>query len=592
MTPIEVICRLPGDAAALMRFTAPARIIVAAAAAEVEPALAAAEKAARDGNFVAGMVAYEAAPAFDPAFKVRPAGNFPLVWFAVFPNPPQPFVPAAPTVAEQHPHRTTALLPPPLHSDTERTAYHRRIATILAHIAAGDIYQVNYTIRVRGRGETPATAALFAELYRCHPVPEAAFIDTGTFRLLSLSPELFLERQGRMVRSVPMKGTAPRELDATADLAAAAALADDEKNRAENLMIVDMVRNDLGRVCDPGSIVADPLFQVETFRTVHQMTGTVRGRLRAAVTLPELFAATFPAASITGAPKVRAMEIIHAVEPTPRRAYTGTVGCLIPGGDCRFNVAIRTLTEQQGKYELGVGGGIVADSQPEAEWAEARLKSAFAAVPPLPPFQVLETMLYRRRGGWSMREEHLARLARSQRYFGRPFDRAAVIAHLDGLTIAADCARVRLTLDRNGRPATTVVPLTQPGWSRPRLIVGLAATGLSRREVFLYHKTTRRDWYDHIHRRGLDAGCDDIICYNTAGELTESCIANLFIHRRGVWLTPALKCGLLPGLWRQRTMTELDAREAVLTADDLAAAETILLGNSVRGGAEVERLVR
>ena len=582
MPATKVICRLPGDSDRLMQFDRPTEVLTAYTPEAVIPVLTAAETAARKGCYVAGFVAYEAATAFEPACRVHPSGAFPLVWMAVFTAPPHPYAGVARDDSMTLPRPIPALAFP---------EYRRAVTTILDHIAAGDIYQANYTIRTRLATGAVAPEMVFAELYRRHPVPEAAYIDTGDLRILSLSPELFLERRGRSLRSVPMKGTAPRALSAAADRAAAAALAADEKNRAENLMIVDMVRNDLGRVCRPGSIAAEPLFQVETYRTVHQMIGTVTGDLRSGYGLPEIFAAAFPAASITGAPKIRAMEIIRATETSPRRAYTGSIGVMVPGGDCRFNVAIRTLIDDGDGYELGVGGGIVADSRPEAEWAEANLKSAFAAAPPLPPFQVIETIFYSRRKGWTMLEEHLLRAEASQRYFGRTFDRQRLMTYLAELDPSAAYARVRLALDADGIPTSTIFPLPQPGWNKTAITVGLAEPVRSRRDIFLYHKTTVRELYDQVYRQGLETGCDEMIWCNEEGELTEGCIGNLFLRCHGEWLTPAWECGLLPGIWRRRTLVELSARETILTREDLLSAETVLVGNSVRGGVTVGRII-
>ncbi len=578
MLKAQVICRLPGTTSAWHRFSRPEAVITAMDTASVAPALAKIETAVKQGKYAAGFISYEAAPAFDPAFQTYPADGFPLLWFGIFPSPGEELS-GFPTSGTATPTPTPRIT---------RECYTATLDRIRQHIAAGDIYQANFTIRTGLRLDGQSPEDLFFDWCARHPVPYAAYVDTGELQLISVSPELFLSKDGNRLCSIPMKGTAPRQLTAEADRQAARQLAADTKNRAENLMIVDMVRNDFGRVCVPGSITVDPLFQVSTYRTVHQMTSTVHGLVPADASFADILAATFPAASITGAPKIRAMEIINQTETSPRQAYTGSIGCLAPDGDFLFNVAIRTVICRDGDGELSVGGGIVADSEPESEWQEALSKSKFCTAPPLPGFRLIETMLHTRDNGFPMLAEHLDRAEASQRYFGRPFDRQQLESYLSALKIPHEYARVRLTLDEQGQPDITVFPLPMPGWGKECLTVAIAPEQTDSREVFLYHKTTLRERYNRLFLRAQENGWDEMIFTNERGELTEGCISNLFLKINGTWLTPALSCGLLPGLWRQKTIAELHAREAILTLDDLAAAQNIMLGNAVRGGTQAK----
>ncbi len=575
----QVICRLPGTDVLWGRFEQPDEIICALNITEVNTALKRIEAAVSTGKYAAGFISYEAAPAFDPAYKVHPALDFPLLWFGIYSAPAE--------IITSFSVASPANISPEVQPSIDFNAYCESIRTIKTHIEAGDIYQANYTIRTILEIPEIPPEQLFFHLCHHHPAPYAAYIDSGDFQLISISPELFLDRHGQLLRSIPMKGTAPRRLTAQDDRLAAEDLRDDPKNRAENLMIVDMVRNDLGRICVPGTIAVDPLFEISTYRTVHQMTSTVHGTLPDHAPFGAILNATFPAASITGAPKIRAMEIINQTENSSRRAYTGSIGCIAPGGDFCLNVAIRTIIRQNEVLELSVGGGIVADSQPESEWLEALCKSRFAAAA-CPDFHVLETLLYSRDTGFHLLDGHLRRAEESQRYFGRDFDPEHIRRHLHGLAIDHDHARIRLTIDENGHPSSTVMPLENQGWDKKCLRVAIAPEHVNSKNVFLHHKTTCRAHYNEYYRQALEQGWDEMIFHNERGELTEGCISNIFLLLEDGWATPALSCGVLPGLWREKTIAELGAKEQILTLNDLAGAQTILLGNSVRGGAEAQ----
>ncbi|MCX6996242.1 MAG: chorismate-binding protein [Kiritimatiellaeota bacterium] len=405
--------------------------------------------------------------------------------------------------------------------------------------------------------------------------------------LCSASPELFFRRDGDRITCRPMKGTAPRGLTMAEDRRIARELQGSEKNRAENIMIVDMVRNDLGRIARTGSVRLDRLFDVERYDTLWQMTSTVSARTQAA--WPEVFRALFPCASITGAPKVQTMRWIAKLEPTPRGIYTGALGFIRPDRRAQFNVAIRTLhlDRERGRLEYSVGAGITWDSQAGEEWQECQTKAL--ALTPDPPFELLETILWQPGRGFVLLARHLRRMAESAEYFGFAFNQAAIRRRLRAA--AADYPRapqrIRLLVNRAGTARVEKTPLDQrPGRAPAIRLVAVARQPVDSRDRFLYHKTTRRDVYDRALRQHPD--CADVILWNERGEVTESCFANIIVIRGAQRLTPPVACGLLAGTYRARLLAQGGLREAVIPVDDLKQADRVLLINSVRGIVEVK----
>lgn len=576
-----VLASLPGSGWGL--FCAPAEVVAARSVSEVEPAFRALEAWTGRGGYAAGFVSYEAAAAFDPCMETHSPEGFPLLAFAFYERPPERI---------ELPDCSDGALASALQPELSETEYRERIAAVRAELFAGNIYQANLTFRCRA----PLSAepeALFLSLLSRHPVPFAAWVNLCGIKVLSLSPELFLESDGTQIASSPMKGTAPRRPIADEDRAAAAALAHDPKNRAENLMITDMVRNDLGRVCRPGSVAVDPLFRVDTYATLHQMISTVHGELLPGTGLFDLFRAAFPPASITGAPKVRAMRVIKANEKSPRRIYTGTIGCFCPGSVFRLNVAIRTLAVSGGALETGVGGGITYDSEAGDEWREALLKSRYATCAP-PAFEVFETMRWTPGEGYAFLAEHVRRAEASQAYFGRPVRRGEAESVLSQLLPELQAYRggacVKFTLDRLGRVRTELSPPRRPDWQGLplRVLISKERTGSS--DVFLYHKTTCREFYNTRFHAAREAGWHEVLFCNEKGELTEGAISNVFLRKGKRWFTPALECGLLPGIWRAVRMREWNAEEAHLVPGELFEADEVILGNSLRGEGRVAEL--
>jgi len=461
------------------------------------------------------------------------------------------------------------------------------IQRIRDYIAAGDTYQVNYTYRLHFDA-FGSLFALYQRLRARQPVPYGALIGFDDGRaVLSLSPELFVRKEGGTLTARPMKGTAPAAADEAENARRAAALAADPKNRAENLMIVDLLRNDIGRVAATGSVEVPKLFEVTRFSSVLQMTSTVQARLRDDATLGEIFNALYPCGSITGAPKKRTMEIIAELEPEPRGIYTGAIGWFAPGGDFCLNVPIRTLTlqaEQHGirKGVMGVGAGIVYDSEPHDEFAECQLKARFLTGLSN-DFELFETMHATREAGPRHLERHLQRLAASARYFGFAWDEAAARAYL---TLACQALpagqphRLRLAMNSAGAFAVqtgALSPLQEP------VSVLLADEATDSSDLFLRHKSTIRERYDAAWKSADAQGAFDKLFFNERGELTEGGRSNVFLRMDGLWITPPLSSGMLPGVMRAVVIDAWGAQERIVTRDMLLAAEEIVVCNSLRG---------
>jgi para-aminobenzoate synthetase / 4-amino-4-deoxychorismate lyase len=565
-----------------LRFEDPAEVLVARSVGEVRPALRAVQDAVARGFYAAGYLAYEAAPAFDHAFVVRQGSDLPLLWFAIYDKPGDAHVETEPggyMLSEWRPATT-------------RSEYDRSIGAVRTAIASGDTYQVNYTIRLRAGFDGDALA-LYERLRAAQGARYCAFLDLGDRQILSLSPELFFHWRGDTLVTRPMKGTAARGRWPAEDRQLAAWLAASDKNRAENLMIVDLLRNDVGRVARIGSVRVPELFAVERYRTVHQMTSTVTASVRAGIRLEDVFAALFPCGSITGAPKVRTMELIAGLEDTPRGVYCGAIGLVRPGGEALFNVAIRTLTvdRQLGMAEYGVGGGITWDSNAADEYGEALLKAALLTES-WPDFELLETLRLEQ-GVYILLDRHLGRLAVSAEYFGIPLAveeaRAALPAH--ARAFPAGTRRVRLLVGQNGVPRVESQPLdtTLPFWQRGEGLarnVAFARAPVSRRDRFLYHKTTNRALYDA--RRAERPDVFDVLLFNEEGEATEFTIGNLVIQCDGGLWTPPIDCGVLEGTLRAELLERRDIGERLLTRAQVEGAERCWLINSVRGWVPVK----
>ncbi|SHK55838.1 aminodeoxychorismate synthase component I [Rhodothermus profundi] len=559
-------------------FVRPVRVLQADTPEQVLPLLRALDGAVAAGYYVAGYISYEAGYALAPVPLQVPDEAGPLAWFGVYEMPH--VLPPASTAVVAGEVGSYALQD--LHLALSREAYRERVQHIRRLIREGEVYQINFTMPLRFRLEGDPLAFYLA-LRRQQPVAYAAFINTGERLVLSLSPELFFRREGLRIYTRPMKGTARRSALPEEDARLAEALRTDEKNRAENLMIVDLLRNDLSVCCEPGSVVVSDLFRVEAYPTVWQMTSTVEGQLRPTVSYADLFRALFPSGSVTGAPKPRAMQHITRLEPAPRGVYCGAIGYAAPGGEAVFNVAIRTLELTGEEGRMGVGSGIVWDSDPEAEYEECWLKGQFLRAA-AEPFALIETMRCEQ-GRIPLLEMHLERLRRSAAHFGFALDEAQLRAQLAQVQQALPSEkiwRLRLTLDVTGRITLTSAEL-EPAPDRPwRLCI--AHERLDPSDPLRYHKTTRRAHYEAAYLQARAAGYDEVLFLNTRGEVCEGSRTNLFVQIGGRLYTPPVSCGLLPGVYRQYVLrTRKDVAERVLTLADLRRAEALYVCNAVRG---------
>lgn len=574
-------------------FTQPVEVVTATKPADVEAALQTVSEGLARGLHAAGYFAYELGYCLEPKLKgLLPEGRrVPLLWIGLFEKPEELNDDQTRVWLDDNGGAERAKISN-LHLSWTREQYASAFEAVKDYIAAGDVYQINLTQKFLFDFEGDAVA-LYAALRRKQRVAHGALIGTPERSVLSLSPELFFRRDGQHMSTRPMKGTAPRGRTPREDARLKTWLAMDEKQRAENLMIVDLLRNDLARVSRIGSVEVTDLFTVETYRSVHQMTSGVTSELRSDMGLADMLRALFPCGSVTGAPKVRAMEIIRELEAEPRGIYTGAIGYIAPSGDCQFNVAIRTVVLNGSDGEMGIGGGIVADSKEESEYEECLLKAHFLTNVDA-PFELIETLRYETAKGYHLLERHLTRLRSSANHFGYPFSREAVLDALneEAARTTAPVALVRLLLAEDGTITVSAREITLPTKDTVWRFV-VSDQVVDEKDPLFYHKTTRRQFYDaEMERQKELTGCDEVVFLNMRGELTEGTRTTLFLEQDGRLFTPALACGLLPGTLREELLDlpRAAASEAVLTPTDLARADRIYLGNSVRGLVRAELL--
>ena len=559
-------------------FSNPVAVHVAMEVDAVAAVLRQVSEASARGHWCVGFLAHEAAGAFDAALVTQRSTGQPLAWFAEF---------AAPSASTTETDRDVTTSGENEFrigewcSDIDHAIFREKVESIRADIHDGRFYQVNFTTRLMA-DFAGNVDAFYRALQSAQPNGYHAFIDTGDAQLLSVSPELFFTMHDGNVTTQPMKGTAPRGDTPEADDRIAWELTHSAKERAENLMIVDLLRNDLSRIAEPNSVEVAALFALQPLPSVWQMTSTVNATLRAGLGLVDVFRALFPCGSVTGAPKVEAMRAIRDLESAPRGAYCGAIGYVAPAINGQvhacFNVGIRSVWIEDGRAVCGVGGGITWDSTVEGEWAEVIYKSRFVKRASK-PFELLETIRLED-GAFSLRERHLARMENSARHFRFVFDRSAVSKALDRLASQHPRGlwRCRLLLARAGRLRSEAVILDAvPAHPTFRL----ADTPVASADEFLLHKTTRREIYDHHAPRGQHAF--DTLLWNERGELTEFTRANLVVKLDGILYTPPTSCGLLNGTLRDELVAIGVSQERVLLRADLANAETIWWLNGLRG---------
>ena len=552
-------------------FTQPIKELKTRDLAEVADLLAQVESYQEQGYYVVGYVSYEAAPAFEEKLAVYKAPLLAeyLLYFTVHDRVETSPIPL--TYEEVD-------LPSKWQEETSATDYEKAIAQIHHHLRQGDTYQVNYTVQLKQE----LSSNPFATYNRMVVEQEAgynAYVEHDEMTVISMSPELFFEQNDRELTTRPMKGTTQRGLTDQEDLEQASWLEQDPKNRSENMMIVDLLRNDMNRISEVGSEHVERLCQVEQYSTVWQMTSTIKSQLRPDVELVEIFRSLFPCGSITGAPKIATMEIIKNLEPQPRGVYCGTIGLLLPYGRRIFNVAIRTIQLHQGQAIYGVGGGITWDSTWESEYREVHQKAA-VLYRKQPRFQLITTGKISQKQ-LLFEDQHLERLTKASRYFAYPFDPKKLRQKIEEECQVCDVNqdyRLRIGLSKSGEIELSrqiLAPLS-PSFCKARLCLQEADLNQS----FTYFKTT--------HRPHLSLGEQEIIYHNVVGELLETSIGNLVLKINGKLYTPPISLGILPGIYRQHLLERGQVEEKVLTLADLNQAEAIYGCNAVRGLYELE----
>ncbi|MBU2540827.1 MAG: aminodeoxychorismate synthase component I [Candidatus Omnitrophica bacterium] len=577
-------------------FTDPQDLIIARRLEDVESCFDKIQSYLRQGLHIAGYLSYEASFAFEERFKGLDTSDSVLMWFGVYRKPKIiQFDNCSLRLREDFPKTLNGKFTlQPLGFSTTKNEYKAAISKIKSYIAGGHTYQVNYTIKKYFRF-SGSVYNLFLQLCRNQKVSYAAFIKNNAEYILSLSPELFFSCKRQKMTVRPMKGTINRGKDASRDCANAFSLKNSYKDRAENIMIVDLLRNDLGRVSKTGSVNTTSIFDIQKLNTLWQMTSTVKSHLESGLSWLEVFRNIFPSGSVTGAPKIRTMEIIHKLESTFRGVYTGSIGYIAPGKEAVFNVAIRTLRiDRRNKLaDLGIGSGIIWDSKPEREWQECLLKADFLKEDSL-DFQLIETMVLRQ-GEIALLEYHLERLEESTLYFDFCFKPEKILYQIKRFIKKLKRDRnykLRLLLFRDGYISLTSQDLTNLG-SRPQRII-FSRKYTNSGDSFLFHKTTKRALYNSEHAQYRKKGYFDCIFKNEKGEITEGAISNIFIEKDSKIYTPALSCGLLNGVYRRYLFATAKSllSECVLHEADIYSADNIYLTNAIYGIIKIQPMKR
>ncbi|MFJ8235691.1 aminodeoxychorismate synthase component I [Ureibacillus sp. NPDC094379] len=558
-----------------LTFRDPIKVIKAETLDKVLPCLQLVQQAISEGYYAAGFVSYESAPAFDSAFQVRDGSAMPLLWFGIFTEPQR-------QALESSRNYQLSEWKPSVSMDEYRNA----ISSIKQGIEDGVTYQTNYTIRLNSAFQGD-DLKFFDQLRRAQDSNYCAYINTGEHSILSASPELFFHLEDNQITTRPMKGTISRGKTLLEDRQNAEWLFQSEKNRAENLMIVDLLRNDLSMIATPHSVQVPRLFDIEPYPTVHQMTSTITATIEPNTQLIDIFNALFPCGSITGAPKISTMEKIAELESTPRDVYCGAIGYITPNHEAIFNVPIRTVVIDQktGTATYGVGGGITWDSTTEDEYDEILAKAKLLEVE-RPVFQLLESLLLKD-GEIFLLEEHLNRLRNSAEYFRFELDGDAIRSYLLQFATEKNVGefKIRLLVEKHGGLSIEGQAITQP---RTPFKIMLADEPVDQNNPFLYHKTTNRAVYSNYQQKFPDVY--DVLLWNKDGEVTEFTNGNVVLEIDGVNYTPPISSGLLAGTFRESLLRNDIIQEKVLTVQDLKKASKIWFINSVRKWLEVELL--
>ncbi len=557
-----------------IRFTEPVAILTTRKLSEVRHIVSRIEKYNEQGYYAAGYISYEAAPAFNRNMRVHNEPKMPLIWFGIFRKPD--------SIPFEKQEAFNEMLD--WQADTDETAYQQAIAYIKKNIEAGNTYQLNHTIRLLAdfKGNE---AGLFHGLRDAQQADYCAYLKMDDFHVLSASPELFFAKKGSMLEAKPMKGTIKRGCSYDEDQKNKQILRSSEKEQAENVMIVDLLRNDLGRTAVPGSVKVPSLFNVEAYPTVYQMTSTVQAEMESSSRYLDLLEALFPCGSITGAPKLKTMALIEELEPSPREVYCGTIGYFTPEKDAVFNVPIRTawIDQHSGKATYGVGGGVTWDSTAEGEYAEIAAKGKVLTTQ-WPSFQLLESLLLEE-GEFILLDLHLKRLRRSAEYFGFQLDEELLKEKLSSLSSSRSSGqfKTRVLIGKEGDVAVEASPVTSV---KGLMKAAIANNPIDRANCFYYHKTTHRECYE-MHRLE-NPELFDTLLWNEEEELTEFTTGNIVCRLEGSLYTPPISSGLLEGTFREQLIQKGEITEALITKKDLERAEEIWFINSVRGWVPIE----
>ena len=555
-----------------MYFNEPKEVVIAHSLQDVLPSFEKVQKAIDDGFYAAGYVSYEAAPAFDKCFKVKPDARMPLVWFGIFEKP-----------AEHIEETLNSFQVSDWKSETDSQSYRMGFQTIKAEIERGNSYQVNYTMRLRSKFNGD-DHAFYNRLLRAQRSNYSAYLNLGKYRILSASPELFFRWEDGQLTTRPMKGTVKRGRNREEDLDNASWLANSEKNQAENLMIVDLLRNDMGMVAEQGTVKVPKLKEIEKYPTVWQMTSTITAKTKPETTIIDVFRALFPCGSITGAPKIKTMEIISELEHSPREVYCGAIGYITPNREAVFNVPIRTvvINKETAQAEYGVGGGITWDSVPTEEYDEAFLKAKLLTEE-RPIYQLLESIRLEN-GQYFLLESHIERMKKSAEYFDFLLSDSALRNELEEYAnLHTDTLeKVRVLVSENGEIIVSGQIIDEVN---PELTGILAGSSVYSENPFLQHKTTNRGIYEKFKRRHPDF--DEVLLWNEKEEITEFMNGNVLVKMNGELFTPPLESGLLAGTFRQELLNRNEVQERKIKKNEMYKADEVWFINSVRGKVKV-----
>ncbi len=574
-------------------FTDPERIITCYRTKQIKPCLEQLEELKKQGFFLSGFLSYEAGYAFCKKFRhnQNKKYKFPLIWMGVFKNPyiydhnAGEFINTSKIdiLSDNYKLQDTCKISN-LKFAISRADYISNIQKIKKLIKTGDTYQVNYTTKLKFNLKG-SDFALYQKLRNKQPVGYNAFIKSRRFSILSYSPELFFRQTKEQIYVRPMKGTMPRGTTTQDDIKIRRFLRNDPKNRAENIMIVDLLRNDLGKISKTSSVKTTRLFHVEKYKTLFQMTSTIQSRLKKGIGLYNLFSSLHPSGSITGAPKIRTMEIIKDLEQEDRKIYTGSIGYISPDETSVFNVAIRTILLKDTKGEMGIGGGITYSSNAQSEWNECKLKAKFLTQP---SFQLIETMRWSKKEGIFLLQLHLKRLRASAKFFGFVLDTVKIhqlIKQKIKTLNPRKKYKLRLLLNISGNSSihASVLNQQEPRTDTPKICI--SPHRLNPKNIYLYHKTTNRSLYEKEFRKHKKEGFHDVVFLNTKNQLCEGAISNIFIKKGSFYYTPPVTCGILPGVFRKYFINQNKdkVKEKILYIEDLKNADELYCVNSVRG---------